>query len=181
MTIWLRFLPYIAAALVAVGALFGAYHHGVTVTDATWQAEWNARDTRDAQAKVENEAATRAREQSYQHSIDKAVQDGQRTIDQLTADAAAERASRNGVQLEADKLAARLAASQAGGHSCTSATSAAANRAVMVLADVFKRADERAGDLAGYAQDSHARGMICAQAYDGVRSGTGTDQPPKPQ
>jgi len=171
MTIWLRILPYIAAVLLVLGALFGAYHHGVSVTDATWQSQWAARDTRDATARAENESAARAREQSYQQAINKAVQDGQRTIDQLTADAAAERASRNGVQLEADKLAARLAASQAGGNSCTAATSAAATRAVMVLADLFKRADERAGDLAGYAQDSHARGVTCTQAYDGISKG----------
>lgn len=171
MSIWMRFLPYIAAVLLALGALFGAYHHGVSVTDATWQAQWAARDTRDEAARAANESAARVREQSYQHAIDKVVQDGQRTIDQLTAAAAAERASRSGVQLEADKLAARLTASQAGGHSCTAATSAAASRAVMVLADVFKRADERAGDLAGYAQDSHARGVTCERGFDGIAKG----------
>ena len=168
MTIWLRILPYIAAVLLVLGALYGAFHHGVSVTDAKWQAQWAERDTRDATAKAENESAARAREQAYQLSINKVLQDGQRTIDQLTADAAAERASRSGVQLEADKLAARLAASQASGHSCTAATSAAATRAVMVLADVFKRADERAGDLAGYAQDSHARGVTCQKAYESI-------------
>lgn len=168
MTIWLRILPYIAAVLLVLGALYGAFHHGVSVTDAKWQAQWAERDTRDATAKAENESAARAREQAYQLSINKVLQDGQRTIDQLTADAAAERASRNGVQLEADKLAARLAASQASGHSCTAATSAAATRAVMVLADVFKRADERAGDLAGYAQDGHARGVTCQKAYESI-------------
>lgn len=168
MTIWLRVLPYIAAVLLVLGALYGAFHHGVSVTDVKWQARWSARDTLDATARADNESAARASEQAYQLSINKVVQDGQRTIDQLTADAAAERASRNGVQLEADKLAARLAASQAGGHSCTAATSAAATRAVMVLADVFKRADERAGDLAGYAQDSHARGVTCQKAYESI-------------
>jgi hypothetical protein len=142
----------------------------VSVTDATWQAEWAKRDTLDATARAENESSARAREQAYQLSINKVVQDGQRTIDQLTAAAAAERASRNGVQLEADKLAARLAASQAGGHSCTAATSAAATRAIMVFADVLKRADERAGDLAGYAQDSHARGVTCQLAYGALSS-----------
>lgn len=172
MTIWLRLLPYIAAVLLTLGALYGAYHHGVSVTNETWQSQWNARDTRDEAAKAKNEAAARAIEHSYQQSINKAVQDGQRTIDQLTADAAAERASRSGVQLEADKLAARLAASQASSHSCTAATSAAATRAVMVLADVFKRADERAGDLAGYAQDSHARGVTCERGYDGISKGS---------
>ncbi len=166
--ILLRALPCIGAVLLALGALYGAYHHGVSVTDVTWQALWAARDTRDSDARAANEYAARSREQSYQQAINKVVQDGQRTIDQLTADASAERASRNGVQLEADKLAARLATSQAGGHSCTAATSAAATRAAMVLADVFKRADERAGDLAGYADQSRARGLTCEQAFEGA-------------
>ena len=113
--------------------------------------KWNARDATDAQAKAANEASARALEQSYQRSIDKAVQDGQRTIDQLTADAITARASADSLRGAADKLAARLAASQAGGNSCTTAASAAASRAVLVLADVFKRADQRADDLAEVA------------------------------
>jgi hypothetical protein len=38
----------------------------------------------------------------------------------------------------------------------------------MVLADVLKRADERSGDLAGYADQSHGSGVTCQQAYDGL-------------
>jgi len=167
-SLWLRLLPYIAAVLLAAGALFGAYHHGVSVTNATWQAEWNARDTRDARAKEDNETRERAKEQAYQHSIDKAVQDGQRIIDQATADAAAARASADSVRGAADAIAARLSASEASGHSCTAAASKAAARAAMVLADVLKRADERAGDLAEVADQARARGVTCEQAYDGI-------------
>lgn len=76
-TIWLRILPYITALAFVVGALFGAYHRGVTVTEEKWQGEWSARDTRDAVANAKNEATERTKEQAYQHSIDKAVQDGQ--------------------------------------------------------------------------------------------------------
>ena len=166
--LWPKILPYIVALLLVAGALFGAYHHGVSTTNETWKSQWNARDTRDAQAKAENEAAARTREQAYQQSINKAVQDGQRTIDQATADASAARASADGLRRAADALAARLAASQAGSNSCTAAASAAATRAVMVLADVLKRADQRAGDLAGFADQSHSRGVTCERAYDGL-------------
>lgn len=166
--ILLRILPYMAALAIVAGALFGAYHHGLSVKDAEWQAKWSDRDTRDAVARAANESAVRAREQAYQHSIDKAVQDGQRTIDQLTADAVTARASADGLRGAADVLAARLAASQAGGNSCTAATSAAATRAVLVFADVLKRADERAGELAGYADQSRSRGVTCEQAFDGL-------------
>jgi len=167
-SIWLRIFPYIAAILLVSAALFGAYHHGVTVTDEKWQAEWSKRDTLDAQAKALNEATERTKEQAYQQSIDKAVQDGQRIIDQATADAVAARASANGVQLAADNLARRLAASEVSGNSCTAAASKAAARYATVLADVFKRADQRAGDLAEVADQARARGMTCEQAYDGL-------------
>ncbi|KGU84815.1 DUF2514 family protein [Pseudomonas mediterranea] len=167
-SILLRILPYMAALAIVAGALFGAYHHGLSVKDAEWQAKWSDRDTRDAEARAANESAARVREQAYQHSIDKAVQDGQRTIDQLTADAAAARVSSDGLRGAADALAARLAASQAGGNSCTAATSQAATRAVLVFADVLKRADQRAGDLAGYADQSRSRGVTCETAFDAL-------------
>lgn len=165
---WWRGFPYIAAVLLVAGALFGAYHHGVSVTNVTWQSQWNDRDTRDALAKAENESAARALEQSYQQSLNKAVQDGQRTIDQATADAAAARTFADGLREAADAIAARLSASQASGNSCTAAASKAATRAAALLADVLKRADQRAGDLAEVADQARARGMTCEQAFDGL-------------
>ncbi|WP_223535547.1 DUF2514 family protein [Pseudomonas sp. GL-B-16] len=166
--IWQRVLPFMVALTLVAGTLFGAYQHGVTVTDEKWQSEWNARDTQEAEARALNEATARAKEQAYQQSINKAVQDGQRIIDQATADATAARAAADGVQLAADNLARRLAASEAGGNSCTAAASKAATRAAMVLADVFKRADQRAGDLAEIADQARVRGLTCERAYDGL-------------
>ena len=119
-------------------------------------------------AKALNEAAERAREQTRQLSITKAVQYGQRIIDQATTDAAAARASADGVQLVADNLARRLAASETSGNSCTAAASKAVAHAAAVLADVFKRADQRAGDLAAIADQARIRGLTCEQAYDGL-------------
>ena len=167
-TIWLKILPYIAALLLVAGALFGVYHHGVTVTNDEWRAKWSERDARDVAALASNEAAERAKEQSRQQAINKVVQNGQALID--TAAAAVTAANRESDRLRsaADGLASRIAASQVGGNSCTAAASAAATRAVMVLADVLKRADQRAGDLAGFADQSHSRGVTCERAYDGL-------------
>lgn len=164
----LRLLPYIAAVLLVAGALFGAYHHGVSVTDAKWLSAWHQRDAEDQSAALENETRERAKEQARQLSINKAIQDGQRTIDQATADAAAARASADSLRGAADALAARLTTSQAIGNSCTSAASAAATRATLVLADLLKRSDERSGNLADYADQSHGRGVTCEQAYEGL-------------
>jgi len=168
MSIWLRILPYIAAVLLVSGALFGAYHHGVSVTDAKWLSAWHQRDADDKAAALENETRERAKEQARQLSINKAIQDGQRTIDQATADATAAHAAADSLRGAADAITARLSASQAGGNSCTAAASKAATRAAMVLADVLKRADQRAGDLAAAADQARARGVTCEQAYDGL-------------
>ena len=167
-TIWLKALPYIAAVLLVACALFGAYHHGETVANDDWQARWSERDARDEAAKAANEAAERDKEQSRQQAINKVVQNGQALID--TAAAAVTAANRESDRLRsaADGVASRIAASQAGGNSCTAAASAAASRAVLVLADVLKRADERSGDLAGYADQSRVRGVTCEQAYDSL-------------
>jgi hypothetical protein len=167
-SIWLRLLPYIAALGLVAGALFGVYHHGVSVTNATCKAESSARDTLDAEARAANEAAARAKEQAYQQSINKAVQDGQRIIDQATTDAVTARASAVGLRGAADAIASRLAASEASGNSCTAAASKAAAHNAMVLADVLKRADQRAGDLAEAADQARARGVTCERAYDAL-------------
>jgi len=171
MTIWFRVLPCIAALLIVAGTLFGVYHHGVKVTDAKWQAEWNDRDYRDAQAKAVNEAAERTKEQDYQQSINKAVQDGQRIIDQAAADAAAARSSTDSLRGAADSLVNRLAASEASGYSRTAAASQAAFRAAMVFADVLKRIDQRAGDLATDADQSRSRGVTCEVAFTSLVQG----------
>ena len=171
-TLLLRLLPYLAAVMLVLGAAFGAafgiYHHGLSVKDAEWQVRWNDRNTLDAKALAANATAERAKEQARQLSINKAIQDGQRTIDQATADAAAARASADSLRGAADALANKLAASQASGNSCTAAASAAATRAALVLADLLKRSDERSGNLADYADQSHGRGVTCEMAYEGI-------------
>ena len=158
------------AALLLAGleawALFSVYDHGKAVKDAEWQVRWSNRDAGDKQAWGLAEAEERDKEQARQNSINKAVQDGQRTIDEAVADAAAARADLS-LRDQADRTASRTA-SQVGGHSCTAATSAAASRAVLVLADVLKRADQRAGDLAATADQSRGRGVTCERAYDGL-------------
>ncbi|MEJ8867235.1 DUF2514 family protein [Pseudomonas jessenii] len=173
MTTYLKSGAVLLLIAMVLGALFGAYHHGVTVTDEKWQSEWSARDTRDAEAMALNEAAERTKEQAYQQSINKAVQDGQQIIDQATADAATARASADSLRGAADNLARRLAASEASGHSCTAATSQAAARTAAVLADVFKRADQRAGDLAAIADQARTRGLTCQQAYISLEESNG--------
>lgn len=154
------------AMLLLLASYWGAYDHGRTTKDSEWQGRWAARDAGDKQAWALAEAAERTKEQAHQQQMNKVILDGQKIIDRAVADTAAARADLS-LRDEADRSVGRIT-SPAGGHSCTAATSAAASRVALVLADVLKRADERAGDLATDADQSRGRGVTCEQAYDGV-------------
>nr|MDH2558990.1 DUF2514 family protein [Pseudomonas sp. Hg5Tf] len=146
-----------AVSLALVFAAFwGTYQHGRSTMDAEWQVRWSDRDAGDQQAWALAEVAAREMEQARQRSINKVIQDGQKIIDRAVADAADARADLS-LRDEADR-AARRAESSASSHSCTAAASAAASRVALVLADVLKRADERAGNLAADADQSRGRG-----------------------
>ena len=165
--IWGQVLK-VAAVVGLVGAvLLTIYGHGRTTMDAEWQKRWSDRDASDSRALAATEVAERTKEQARQQSINKVIQDGQKSIDSATADAASARATADGLRGEVDRVASR-AASQAGSHSCTAAASQAASRAVLVLAQLFQRADERSGDLAATADESRIRGLNCEAAYQGI-------------
>ncbi len=100
--------------------------------------------------------------------MNKVIQNGQSLIDTATAAVASANRESDRLRDASDSVAHRFAASQGSGNSCTTAASQAAARAVMVFADLFKRANQRAGNLAGFADQSHARGVTCEQAFDGL-------------
>ncbi|MFK3790915.1 DUF2514 family protein [Pseudomonas piscis] len=154
------------ALLLLLGFFYGAYKHGQSVKDAEWRARWSARDAGDKQAWALAEAEERDKDLAYQRSITKAMQDGQRIIDSAVADATAAR-NALGMREQADRIASR-AASKVSGNSCTSTASQAATRAVMVFADVLKRVDQRAGELAADADQSRGRGLTCEQTFEGL-------------
>ncbi|WP_409303166.1 DUF2514 family protein [Pseudomonas sp. KCJK8993] len=156
-----------ALLLVALAgwALTASYHQGLSAQDKEWQVRWNARDAGDKQAWVLAEREEREKEQARQNSINKAVQDGQRKIDSAIADAVVARSTADSLQRAVDALTERLKRTTSS-NSCTAAASAAATRTALVFAELFKRADARAGDLAADADQSRSRGVTCEQAYD---------------
>ena len=111
------------------------------------------------------ERAIRATETAWRTAIDKEAEDGQTRIDLARRDAVAARASAD--SLRADVARYRAAARSATGTSATAAgptTSAALD----LLADLFGRADEAAGELAEFADAAHAAGLTCQRSYDAL-------------
>lgn len=143
------------AALMAMSAA-GAWH---------WQANAYGKQIADihaaqAQAIAIAQAQARAEEQRRQIAIEGIRRDAQDHIAQAAADAAAADAHARGLQQLADKLARRPT-------SCpgNAAGSEAADPARLLLADLFRRADEIAGGLAAYADRARIAGEVCVKGY----------------
>lgn len=109
--------------------------------------------------------AFRATETAWRNQIDKEAEDGQARIDLARRDAAAARTERERLLAQ---LARYRAATRASEHSDTATAGPATGDALDLLADLFSRADARAGELAEFADAAHAAGLTCERGYDAL-------------
>ena len=121
-----------------------------------------------AQAALKNSERYRKLEGTHRDEVSKTDTDAQAAI--ATADAGRLRAidARNRMQRElADYLTQHRAAAQArvAAGQCAPDTSP-----TDLLADLQRRADDRAGELAHIADTARARGLACERAYDSARA-----------
>jgi hypothetical protein len=166
-----KLLVCLIAALVLAGlccaALYAAYSHGVTVTNAARGAEWSQAVAIQQTEHARAVQAARNEEQRLQRETDQVGIDAREKnaiadADGLGLDAAGDR-----LHVQAGKLAASDGA-------CTSNTGSAnrgapVTRAALVLSQLLERADARAGDLAKAYDRARIAGMACEQAYQHIQ------------
>jgi len=155
----------IAAGLVAFGAYFATVK-----TNATWQKRWDDHLADDQKATDKFNDSQRTIESTDAKAVAEGAEIGQAKIDVAVADADADRKSRDGLRNTVDAYVSKLAASQARLSTCVVSSSKAAAEGARVLADVLSRADERAGVLAGVADQAIERGLTCERSYDAIKS-----------
>ena len=121
-----------------------------------------------AERKAREQSETyRAKEKELRDAHDKIERETQATL--AAANAGADRAVAAGQRLRRE-LADYLTA-----HRERATAAAAANQcatdgpALDLLAELFRRADQRAGELAAIADTARARGNACERAYDAAR------------
>jgi hypothetical protein len=142
-------------------AVIGATALAVASAGLGGWAGWDWRDAsaqRERVAAVEEyqreEAALRGRmEQSHERALEELAR---LRIDRADADAAGR------------DLRVRLAGAVAAARAASAAGGEAAGDPIGVLADVLGRADERAGVLAGYADEARTAGLACERSYDAL-------------
>lgn len=162
------FMPVLLAATAAAVA-FAAYRHGVDTTEAEWRAKWALQAQQLALAESHATELARTEEKRRQVAIDLVTKNAQTEIDQARADADRARAAADSLRDQAKRLAARA------GNACSNPGAASAGHpatgTAMVLADLFGRADQAAGDLAAAYDRARVAGQACQEAYQALRAG----------
>ena len=154
----------LAAAGVALALSFGA---GFKLADHNWAAKWAdaERDAARSQLQAVNDAVA-----TYRSRVTELERVNDETKQQL-ADAFV--AARN-ADAESDRLQHALDdyLRRSSAKHCTASTTserAATATDQLVLAELFRRADKRAGELAAIADDSRIRGLACEAAYNAIK------------
>lgn len=155
-----------AAALGAAVTLAAAWHAvRIKAAEQAVHAHYAVvlADIRDKTAAAQ--AAFRQRETTWQTRFDKEARDGQVRIDAARRDAAGARRERNGLRAD---LGHYRAAARAAANSCAAAAGETTGASVDLLAELFSRADEAAGELAQALDLAHAAGITCERAADAL-------------
>ncbi|AIT20982.1 DUF2514 family protein [Burkholderia thailandensis] len=141
----------VAAVIGSAGGYFKGHRDGVRATTAV---EQKATMAAVEAARAEEQRRTAAQSEIANHA------NHQRTA--ALADAFAARAAAGSLQQRVDQLVA------AAHHPAAAAGSPAAGDALDLLADVLGRADQRAGELAEYADRARIAGQQCERDYDAL-------------
>lgn len=157
----------IAVALV-LGCLFGAYQHGVNVTNAKWEKQQSDAQAAQATLRAQEERTAREKEQRNQDDIEAVRAETEKIKAQQQADARSADATRKRLLEQTDRLAASLRSCSTNSGTANGSQTRAST--ADLLADVLRRADERAGELAQIADRARASGSACERSYDSIRN-----------
>lgn len=121
-------------------------------------------------------AAFRTAEIAAATAIEKVATDGQSKTDRARADAASARAASDRLRQQLANYRGAVRSAAAG--ASPAAASAPAETALDLLSDLLARSEDRAGEIAEFADLAHAAGSTCERAYDAARAKLGQAQLP---
>ena len=132
-----------------------------------------ARNEKDsAEFALAQSEAWREIEKEHQDAIDQQTRKDAARLSAARADA--DRARAAGKQLQHD-LDNYVRAVRGAAQDCIAAGNCSpADSPLVLLANLQRRADQRAGELAAFADDARIRGLACEAAYDSARAMTET-------
>jgi len=164
-----RVLLGIAAAAVLAFAGLKLYHAG----QASTQVEFDAWKLAAAENRMLADRAQRAEEQRRQEVVNQEAKDAAQKLTQARADGVAAAAARDSMR---DQLSTFLAAVHRAGQDPAPPAGGSRVRGpdpLDLLADLYSRADDEAGVLAGYADELRIRGASCERITDRLQPPAG--------
>ena len=149
----------IPVATFAAGLLVAATVQG-------WRYGEQIADIRAEQAQAVTDAVTKAREEEQRriNTLEVIANDTRFKLDAAHADAATARTAAAGLRQQLADYRTRNACSPA-----VTGGSTPAEDPLVFLSELLSRADERAGELAVFADRAHLAGRACEAAYDSLR------------
>ena len=160
----LKALPWRLIGAVALTLL--AYQFGRGTMGTEWQARWAEQGELQAKARSAAETSARMEEQRRQTEVNQVRNDAKSQSKSAAVDGSGADAAGDRLHAAADQLAARQCSSDTG----VTRRSEAATRAAMVLSDLLKRADARAGELAKAYDAARIAGQACERSYDAIKN-----------
>lgn len=160
----------VAGLVVAAIATFShwRWQAGFNEAEGKWQQRWSQRDADDATALEKRQTEARNEEQRRQNEINEIRERAAQSLAVVQADASTARAAADRLHNSAEILARRLADRERACQSTTPGAGPAAGSGAVLLAQLFRSADERAGKLAAAADEARTRGLACERAYDAL-------------
>ncbi|WP_024691716.1 DUF2514 domain-containing protein [Pseudomonas tremae] len=173
--LYARFGGLLLILLALAGALYGAYLHGVTVTDLDWKAKWADEVSSQSEAVATTTTEYRTEEQRRQKAANQVANNARQEQTAALTDAAVADAAGDRLRIEAGKMAAT--SSCVPSNTGASERGKAASRAAMVLSELLSRSDARAGELAKYADSARIAGLACNRFADELSNTSNQSRP----
>jgi uncharacterized protein DUF2514 len=159
-------IALLAAAAVGFMGIQRAQIAGLRADLAEGNAAWSAERAQAAKLSQAAEAAARVEEQRRFLAQQEALDAAEQKAVQARADAA--RASDAAGRLQQRVAALVAQAGRAAANPATAASGPAASDAGLLLTNMFQRIDQRAGELAEYADHARIAGEACQDAYESL-------------
>lgn len=140
----------------------------VDSANAKWSEKWKERDKADLLVRQQFSDEQRQKERSWQQTFDQKQREADAQIDKERRNAVASRAAADRLQSGIQDAIASLQQGRSLVAGTTTSSKTAASTGVL-LAELYRSIDQRAGDLAEEADRRGKAGLTCEAAYDSIK------------
>lgn len=154
-------------ALIFIACVFyGFYRLGANNKHLEWQAKWDALQLELTTKRLEQERTNRDRELSWQLQIEKVEAENVELQNRILANSVDADNASDRLHAEINRYAKRLKTCTASNATNDGKTEAAPE---LLLPELLRKIDERAGELARFADESRAAGLACEQYVKAIK------------